>query len=270
MPLHTYEHQVSTFGVEYVPIQLNFDNGKQVYDCITVLYDPGYIPVLGLTWDLTYDNPCASALHINPWKVSNREQTIRYTTITDKTCYDRIETWGLETVCYTPAGRNALRAAINTNAYCDAIQSGRAIANIQIGPSPVLLHVEFDGLGESVYGVAGNVPRYDYERIDFSLSAIDSVESYRVAYAASTGSVNPNPIGDPGWVDPDSGGYPYRNCDPIPVYREHIDNTPYGIHPYRLEAGSRHTLLIEFTTKDVVYNNGCFYEINVYFEAIRK
>jgi hypothetical protein len=87
------------------------------------------LPVTGLTWDTTVDNPCDAT----PWVITNQNLTIRYN-VTD---------------------------SANCGGTCSAIQAGTATATITVGGLDVNMGLSFSGVGE--------LQAPDFEKITFSL-----------------------------------------------------------------------------------------------------
>lgn len=87
------------------------------------------LPVFGLEWDLTLENPCSDS----SWQISQNNTQLRFNIEDSKDC-----------------GGN-----------CDEIQSGTAVANITVGNKDVLMVVDFFGVGE--------LQQSNYERIEFIL-----------------------------------------------------------------------------------------------------
>jgi hypothetical protein len=90
------------------------------------------LPVSGLNWITTVNNPCSST----PWVVSNSNQTIRYNIVDSQDC----------------------------GGTCASIQAGTATANITVGASPVWLGIDFEGIGE--------LEEAEYELLSLSLDDV--------------------------------------------------------------------------------------------------
>lgn len=115
----------------------------------------------------------------------------------------------------------------NCGGTCAAVQSGTASATITIGGTDVLMSLNFNGIGEAEDS--------GFERITFSLNGT------LIARAESTNKK--------------------LGCSSfLPVSKTFIQSSPY-----LLEAGSTHTLLINFTTGDALFHVGCFYEVQLGF-----
>ena len=105
------------------------------------------LPVFGLSWTTTVNNPCNSA----PWTITNSNKDIRYT-ITDS--FD----------CGGP---------------CNSVQAGTATATITVGPNDTLMGLDFEGIGE--------LEDAGFERMIFELDgvAIASTESRNLSLGCS-------------------------------------------------------------------------------------
>jgi hypothetical protein len=90
------------------------------------------LPVSGLNWVTTVNNPCSST----PWVISNQNQTIRYNIVNSQDC----------------------------GGTCASIQAGTATANITVGASPVWLGIDFEGVGE--------LEEAEYELLSLSLDDV--------------------------------------------------------------------------------------------------
>jgi hypothetical protein len=88
------------------------------------------LPITGLTWALTVDNPCDAT----PWDITNSNLTIRY---------------------------NVTDSAGLCGGTCSDIQAGTATATITVGGVDVNMGLAFDGIGE--------LEQSDYEQIIFIL-----------------------------------------------------------------------------------------------------
>ena len=87
------------------------------------------LPVTGLTWATTVDNPCDAT----PWVISNQNLKIRYN----------------------------ITNSLNCGGTCDVTQSGTATATITVGAVDVIMGLSFNGIGE--------LQDADFEKITFSL-----------------------------------------------------------------------------------------------------
>ena len=96
------------------------------------------LPVTGLTWTTTVNNPCDAT----PWVISNQNLTIRYN-ITD---------------------------SVNCGGTCSATQSGTATATITVGGLDVNMGLSFVGIGE--------LQAPDFEKITFSLDAVQIADAH--------------------------------------------------------------------------------------------
>ena len=99
----------------------------------TVSFQTIALPVTGLSWTTTVNNPCNSA----PWTISNNNSTIRYD-IEDST---------------------------NCGGSCSATQAGTATATITVGASDVDMDLDFEGIGEF------EAP--NFEKISFELDSVE-------------------------------------------------------------------------------------------------
>lgn len=77
---------------------------------------PPPLPVFGLTWETTVDNPCDPT----PWSFSNQNQSIRYTISDSENC----------------------------GGSCNEVQAGTATATITVGAQDVNMGLAFTGIGE--------------------------------------------------------------------------------------------------------------------------
>ena len=157
------------------------------------------LPVTGLTWETTVDNPCNDT----PWTITNQKLRIRYDVVDS--------------------------ANSNCGGSCVYRQAGTATATITVGALDVNMGLDFDGIGEKEDA--------DYELIKFSLDGTEIANAHA-------------PGGNLG-------------CEMGPVVQE-FTQAP----PYLLEAGSVHTLYIEFDTNDALYHVGAYYEVNLSFDEI--
>jgi hypothetical protein len=89
------------------------------------------LPVFGLEWDLTLDNPCSDS----SWQISQNNTQLRFNIENSKNC----------------------------GGTCEEIQSGTAVANITVGNKDVLMNVDFFGVGE--------LQNSDFEKIEFILDS---------------------------------------------------------------------------------------------------
>jgi hypothetical protein len=96
------------------------------------------IPVTGLNWTTTVDNPCNAA----PWEITNANLTIRYN-ITNST---------------------------NCGGTCSSSQSGTATATITVGASDVNMGLDFDGIGE--------LQAPQFELITFKLDGVEVADAH--------------------------------------------------------------------------------------------
>jgi hypothetical protein len=93
----------------------------------------GALPVTGLIWALTVDNPC----NASPWVVSNQNLKIRYN----------------------------ITNSFNCGGTCDDVQAGTATATITVGGINVNMGLSFQGIGE--------LEEPDFEKITFSLDGVE-------------------------------------------------------------------------------------------------
>jgi hypothetical protein len=91
------------------------------------------LPVTGLTWTTTVNNPC----NPTPWTISNNNTRIRYD-VEDST---------------------------NCGGSCSDIQSGTATATITVGAADVDMDLDFEGVGE--------LQAANYEKISFELDGTE-------------------------------------------------------------------------------------------------
>jgi len=91
------------------------------------------LPVTGLTWTTTVNNPC----NATPWTISNNNTRIRYD----------------------------IEDSANCDGTCSDVQAGTATATITVGAGAVDMNLDFEGLGE------GQAP--NYELISFSLDGTE-------------------------------------------------------------------------------------------------
>ena len=117
----------------------------------------------------------------------------------------------------------------NCGGTCSSIQSGTAQATITVGGSNTWMYVDFAGIGE-------------LEDPDFELLSI-TLDGVLVADAHAAG-----------------GGL---GCTMGPVVK-----TYYVVSPYQLNAGTTHTLDLNFTTADALYHIDCYYQIDLTFSTI--
>lgn len=96
------------------------------------------LPVTGLTWATTVNNPCNSA----PWVISNQNLRIRYN-VTD---------------------------AVNCGGTCAALQAGTATATITVGAVDVNMGLSFNGIGE--------LKDPDFEKIVFKLDNVQIADAH--------------------------------------------------------------------------------------------
>ena len=96
------------------------------------------IPVTGLTWDLTVDNPCDAT----PWTISNQNLKIRYDVTDSSGC----------------------------GGTCNAEQAGTATAIITVGGIDVNMGLSFNGIGE--------LELSNYEKITFSLDGTQIADAH--------------------------------------------------------------------------------------------
>ena len=90
------------------------------------------LPVTGLIWALTVNNPC----NASPWVVSNRNLKIRYN----------------------------ITNSVNCGGTCSALQAGTATATITVGAIDVNMGLSFQGIGE--------LQQPNFEKITFSLDGV--------------------------------------------------------------------------------------------------
>jgi hypothetical protein len=96
------------------------------------------LPVSGLNWSTTVNNPCSST----PWVISNSNQTIRYNIVD----------------------------SLNCGGTCGSTQAGTATANITVGASDVWLGVDFEGVGE--------LEESNYELLSLSLDSVQVADAH--------------------------------------------------------------------------------------------
>jgi hypothetical protein len=91
------------------------------------------IPVTGLVWDTTVNNPCNAA----PWEITNANLTIRYNITNSQNC----------------------------GGTCNSLQAGTATATITVGASDVNMGLDFEGVGE--------LQDPNFEKISFTLDGLE-------------------------------------------------------------------------------------------------
>jgi hypothetical protein len=96
------------------------------------------IPVTGLVWDTTVDNPC----NATPWEITNANLTIRYN----------------------------ITNSVNCGGTCGSSQSGTATATITVGGNDVNMGLDFDGLGE--------LQAPQFELITFKLDGVQVADAH--------------------------------------------------------------------------------------------
>ena len=99
----------------------------------TVSFQTIALPVTGLSWVTTVNNPCNAA----PWTISNNNSTIRY---------DIVD-------------------SVNCQGTCADTQAGTATATITAGASDVDMDLDFEGIGE--------FQAANYEKISFWLNGVE-------------------------------------------------------------------------------------------------
>lgn len=99
----------------------------------TVSFQTAALPVTGLAWTTTVNNPCSSA----PWTISNNNTKIRYDIVDSDNC----------------------------GGSCTDTQAGTATATITVGASDVDMGLDFEGIGELM---AAN-----FEKISFELDGVE-------------------------------------------------------------------------------------------------
>lgn len=99
----------------------------------TVSFQTVALPVTGLVWATTVNNPCNST----PWTISNNNTRIRYDVEDSENC----------------------------GGSCSAIQAGTATATITVGANDVDMDLDFEGLGE--------LQDADFEKISFELNGTE-------------------------------------------------------------------------------------------------
>jgi hypothetical protein len=122
--------------------------------------------------------------------------------------------------------RYSISDSLNCGGTCDLTQTGTATATITVGAFDTYLGLDFEGIGE--------LEASNYELISFRL---DGVEVAR-------------------------GNAPGGNLD---CAMGPIVETVLVPGPYLLQAGTVHTLLINFTTNDPLYHVDSYYQINLSF-----
>ncbi len=90
------------------------------------------LPITGLSWTTTVDNPCNSA----PWTITNNNTRIRYDIANSENC----------------------------GGSCEDTQSGTATATITVGASDVDMGLDFEGIGE--------LEAANFEKIEFELDSV--------------------------------------------------------------------------------------------------
>jgi len=90
------------------------------------------LPITGLSWATTVNNPCSST----PWEISNNNSKIKY----------------------------HIENSSNCGGSCSDLQSGTATATITVGASDVDMGLDFEGIGE--------LQAPDYEKIEFKLDGV--------------------------------------------------------------------------------------------------
>lgn len=112
---------------------------REDFDCdISGTASEVVIPVTGLNWATTVNNPC----NANPWAITNANLTIRYN-ISDST---------------------------NCGGTCNVTQSGTATATITVGGTDVNMGLNFDGLGE--------LQAPQFELIKFKLDGVQVADAH--------------------------------------------------------------------------------------------
>jgi hypothetical protein len=125
--------------------------------------------------------------------------------------------------------RYTISDSFNCGGTCNSIQSGTATASITAGEYPVRLYLDFYGIGE--------LKDPNYEIIKIYLNDVE------IANAHATG-----------------GGI---SCAFGPVTKEFITEPPY-----LLDANGVYKIFIDFTTNDALHHVGCYYQVDLSFEAI--
>lgn len=105
----------------------------EVVNGIVVAFTDCGLPVTGLTWDTTVNNPCDAA----PWLITNSNLKIRYNITDSQDC----------------------------GGTCDSIQSGTATATITVGGLDVNMGLSFEGIGE--------LQAAQFEQITFFLDGVE-------------------------------------------------------------------------------------------------
>ena len=90
------------------------------------------LPITGLSWATTVNNPCSST----PWEITNNNSKIKY----------------------------HIENSFNCGGSCSDTQSGTATATITVGASDVDMDLDFQGIGE--------LQAPDYEKIEFKLDGV--------------------------------------------------------------------------------------------------
>jgi hypothetical protein len=96
------------------------------------------IPVTGLIWDTTVNNPC----NATPWEITNANLTIRYN----------------------------ITNSVNCGGTCNSTQSGTATATITVGGTDVNMGLDFKGIGE--------LQDPDFEKILFKLDGVQVANAH--------------------------------------------------------------------------------------------
>lgn len=96
------------------------------------------LPVTGLIWDTTVNNPCDAT----PWVISNQNLKIRYN----------------------------ITNSLNCGGTCDSLQAGTATATITVGGVDVNMGLSFNGIGE--------LKDPDFEKIVFKLDNVQIADAH--------------------------------------------------------------------------------------------
>ena len=113
-------------------------DGTGTYATLGACQSACVLPVTGLTWATTVNNPCDAT----PWVISNQNLTIRYD-VTD---------------------------SLNCGGTCNDIQSGTATATITVGGVNVNMGLSFNGVGE--------LQASNFEKITFSLDGVQIADAH--------------------------------------------------------------------------------------------
>jgi hypothetical protein len=125
----------------YIDIELincQFDGSIECILNTTTTTTTAYIPVTGLSWVTTVNNPC----NPEPWTISDDNTTIRYD----------------------------VEDSLNCGGTCGFIQAGTATATITVDNVDTYLYLDFEGIGE--------LEKSDFELIKFKLDGVQIANAH--------------------------------------------------------------------------------------------